>query len=1083
MKPATPSPSDLRPAANVPLGRFWPLALAVSALALVSMGLIAWSHLGWRGLQERAHAFDTLLAQVQKQARRSVWLLEHGAQTQGAHTTQDIQASLSDARAAALMLQSMATPQMLPSAMTLINKLDQVQREAKLPQSRGDVPLADSPVHQTVDEVDMVGAQIAEQWARELTQATRAQRELDRLNVALVGGLSLVLLLLMARSHRHRAQALLELNNREAQLRAFADALPDLAFRVDAQGCYLDIYGTNLQLLGRPPHELIGRQIQEFFEPDMAEGFMTVLQRALHSRTAQSAAFTLPGTGHERQHFDSRCAPVGDSDEVVWMVWDISSRRRTERGLRRKTRMYDFLSHVNQAIVRSEDQGTLLQRVCEVAIDHGQFRKAWVALYDDPMHPQRLHCAASAGEGAPKSPSLDFALLPQENEANALDWALRYGHTLRTRDLSKVGQRPAWADEAIAAGTPGCVVLPLSRDLTLVGHLILLGLRVNDQDADELGLFEDLSSDLSFALTNLHREALRDEAEERIRLHAAALESTQDGMMVLGRNRNMVSINPAFTALTGYEEHEVVGRTPEFLLPDRADDVLADMRSEMLAQGSWQGEVWFRRKTGELFMTKLSVSAVKSLRGRPTHFVGVFTDITQIKQTEERLAKMAHFDTLTELPNRVMIHQRLAHAINLAQRHHTLVGVVFIDLDNFKMVNDGLGHAAGDSLLKQVAMRLRARVRQEDTLGRLGGDEFILVLEHLRHPQQAAQVATAILETLNQPFTLDGGQQVYVRASIGISLFPTDGQDASELVRNSDAAMYESKRRGRNSFSFYTEAFTSDATTRLQLETRLRRAVEHDEFVLHYQPMVSLSTRQVVAVEALVRLKPPSGTNDAYLPPVSPSQFIPVMEDTGMIVALSEWVLQEACRQGRAWLDAGIDFGRIAVNLSPSEIRRGGVVERVSRILSRTGLPPDRLEIEITESGLMESDMGAEHFLQMLHALGVFLSIDDFGTGYSSLAYLKRFPVHQLKIDRSFVQDLPGNDSDAQLVSTMISMAHGLHLKVVAEGVEMPDQEALLARQGCDFVQGYLYSRPVPPEQIEALIGQPHASTLATTAR
>ncbi|MBI2732604.1 MAG: EAL domain-containing protein [Aquabacterium sp.] len=701
-------------------------------------------------------------------------------------------------------------------------------------------------------------------------------------------------------------------------------------------------------------------------------------------------------------------------------------------------------------------------------MDHGQFRKAWVALFDED-DPQHLACVAVAGDDAPRGAHLSFDLLPQEAEDATLDMALRHGRTFRTRDLAQCGPRPAWTDEAVAAGIPGCVVVPLHRDNLLVGHLILLGKRVDDQDADELSLFEDLSGDLSFALHNLHREALRDEAEERIRLHAAALESTQDGMMVLSRNRMLVSINPAFTALTGYDEAEVVGRSPEFLLPDRPDETLADMRGEMIGSGYWQGEVWFRRKSGELFMTKLSVSAVKSARGRPTHFVGVFTDITQLKQTEERLARMAHFDPLTELPNRVMIHQRLAHAVNLAQRHHTLVGVIFIDLDNFKTVNDGLGHAAGDSLLKQVAQRLRQRVRQEDTLGRLGGDEFILVLEHLRHPQQAAHVATAILETLNQPFTLDGGQQVYVRASIGISLFPADGQDASELVRNADAAMYESKRRGRNSFSFYTESFTSDATSRLQLETRLRRAVEHGEFVLHFQPMISLATRKVTAVEALVRLRTPT-ESDVCLPSISPNQFIPVMEETGMIVALSEWVLQEACRQGKAWLDAGLDFGRIAVNLSPSEIRRGGVVERLSRILNRTGLPPDRLEIEITESGLMESGMGAEQFLQMLHALGVFLSIDDFGTGYSSLAYLKRFPVHQLKIDRSFVQDLPGNDSDAQLVGTMISMAHGLRMNVVAEGVEMPDQEAFLASRGCDVVQGYLYSRPVPAVQIEHLL-------------
>ncbi|MBI5927354.1 MAG: EAL domain-containing protein [Aquabacterium sp.] len=1048
------------------LGRFGPIAVSVAAVAAVSMGLIAWSHMGWHKLQQRAHVFDTLLSEAQFQTRQSQWLAEQRVLGQADISDVMVDQPAAKAQSTVRQLHDLAPPALDPALQHLLSKIDQT-RQALTKRLRTPASLDAAGLQHMLTEVDEATRIAAQSWATELDKETQAQHRLDKINMGLVGGMTLLLLTLMARAHRQREQATDALKAREAQLRAFAEVLPDLAFRMDAHGHYLDIYGSNLPLLGRPREAMLGLNLKDFFPADMSARFMGVLQQALQSRVSQSLTFSIP-VNRERKHFDSRCAPIGDTNEVVWMIWDITSRRQIEHRLRRKTRMYDFLSHVNQTIVRSEDVDTLLEKVCEVAVDHGQFRKAWVAMFDEDDR-RHLSCVALAGDAAPAEASLSFDLLPSETTDATLDMALRHGRTFRTRDLGQCAMRPAWTDEAIAAGIPGCVIVPLHRDNLLVGHLILLGKRVDDHDTDELSLFEDLSSDLSFALHNLHREALRDEAEERIRLHAAALESTQDGMMVLGRNRMVVSINPAFTALTGYDELEVVGKSPEFLLPDRPDETLADMRAEMIGSGYWQGEVWFRRKTGELFMTKLSVSAVKSNRGRPTHFVGVFTDITQIKQTEERLAKMAHFDPLTELPNRVMIHQRLAHAVNLAQRHHTLVGVIFIDLDNFKTVNDGLGHAAGDSLLKQVAQRLRQRVRQEDTLGRLGGDEFILVLEHLRHPQQAAHVATAILDTLNQPFTLDGGQQVYVRASIGISLFPADGQDAPELVRNADAAMYESKRRGRNSFSFYTEAFTSDATSRLQLETRLRRAVEHGEFVLHYQPMINLETRRVTAVEALVRLKAPT-ESDVCLPSVSPNQFIPVMEETGMIVALSEWVLQEACRQGKAWLDAGLDFGRIAVNLSPSEIRRGGVVERLSRILNRTGLPPDRLEIEITESGLMESGMGAEQFLQMLHALGVFLSIDDFGTGYSSLAYLKRFPVHQLKIDRSFVQDLPGNDSDAQLVGTMISMAHGLRMNVVAEGVEMPDQEAFLASRGCDVVQGYLYSRPVPAVQIEHML-------------
>jgi diguanylate cyclase (GGDEF)-like protein/PAS domain S-box-containing protein len=1061
------------------MGRLVPVVVSVAMMAALSIGLIAWSHIGWSRLQERAHVFDTLLTEVRFQMHQGQWMAEQRALGQPDVSQTQIGQSADKAAATVMQLQEEAPPALDEPLLTLRTHLDEA-RGALLRRVQQPPGVSADVLRSAIGQVDTAANRAAKAWADELARESRDQHRLDRINMALVAGLTVLLLTLMARAHRQGERAMQGLRNREAQMRAFAEALPDVAFRMDAEGHCLDIFGSNLTLLGRPPQSMIGMGLNDFFPHDMAARFYAVLRLALQSHSTQSMAFAVPVNG-ERRHFDSRCAPIGDSGEAVWMIWDITSRRHTEHRLRRKTRMYDFLSHVNQAIVRSERQTALLSKVCEVAIDHGQFRKAWVVQVN-PLVPGRLDCVAIAGDPHPPEAALSFALLPEEVPDAALDMALRHGRTFRTANMGRLNGTPAWAELAVAAGLPGCVVLPLRREAHLMGHLILLGKRVDDQDPEELALFEDLSSDLSFALYNLHRETLQDEAEQRIRLHAAALESTQDGMMVFSRHRVLVSINPAFTTLTGYDEGEVIGRTPEFLLPERPEETLADMRGEMVASGYWQGEVWFRRKTGELFMTKLSVSAVKSATGQPTHFVGMFTDITQLKQTEERLARMAHYDTLTELPNRLMIHQRLAHAVNLANRHRTLVGIVFIDLDNFKTVNDGLGHAAGDSLLKQVAHRLRERVRQEDTLGRLGGDEFILILEHLRHPQQAAHVATAILDTLNQPFTLDGGQQVYVRASIGISLYPTDGEDASELVRNADAAMYESKRRGRNNFNFYTEAFTSDATSRLQLETRLRRAVEHGEFVLHYQPMVRLSDRRITAVEALVRLKAPGGA-DAVLPSVNPTQFIPVMEETGMIVALSEWVLSEACRQGKAWLDAGLDFGRVAVNLSPSEIRRGGVVERLSRILNETGLPADRLEVEITETGLMESGTGAEQFLQMLHALGVMLSIDDFGTGYSSLAYLKRFPVHQLKIDRSFVQDLPGNDSDTQLVDTMIAMAHGLRMNVVAEGVEMPDQEAFLSSRGCDIVQGYLYSRPLPAAQIEHLLQEQGESKKSTIVR
>ncbi|MGE5451793.1 MAG: EAL domain-containing protein [Acidobacteriota bacterium] len=1053
--------------AHIPaLGRLGPLAVAVSALAALSMGLLAWSHHGWAALQERAHAADTLLTTTRYESRQAVWLTEQKLQGRKDISESNAQASMQAAIKAERQWAQTAAPEMRPALDKLGAALGHLaylqEQRLRRPGQIDSVRLMAAQ-----DQVEQAVQAAATQWAQQLDRVTEDQHQLVLVNVGLVGGLSLVLLVLMARAYRQREQSAQALVAREAQLEAFAQALPDLAFMLDRDGRYISIFGNNLALLGRNPADLIGRPLSEFFSKDKSALFMRVLRHTLDTRETQQLAYPVRIMGGVR-HFDSRCAPVGDTDQVVWMIWDVTQRRRAEQRLMHMTRLYDFLSQVNHAIVRSSDEQSLMDRICSAALAHGRFKKAAVVTFEEGDEEGALHLVCRAEASVPGLPSLSssFDLLAQRDANAPIDIALRDGRIFHSGDISLIDQRPAWASTALECGLAGCATIPLKRDGHLMGHLILLDTSLNAQDTDERALMEDLASDLSFALTNLHRETVHTQTEERIRLHAAALESTQDGMVVFNRDQLVVSVNPAFTAITGYLDHEVLGYSAEFLLPDGAQDTLSEISNQMVDGGNWQGEVWCQRKNGELFMTKLSVSAVRNRRGRPSHFVGVFTDITQLKQTEERLAKMAHFDLLTELPNRALIMERLSHAINLAARHHTLVGVVFIDLDNFKTVNDGLGHAAGDQLLQQVSQRLQQRVRQEDTLGRLGGDEFVLVLEHLRHPQQAAHVAQSILDTLNEPFVLEGGQPVYVRASIGISLYPADGETAMELIRDADAAMYESKRRGRNSFSFYTSSFTSDATTRLQLETRLRRAVEHGEFVLHYQPMVRMTDRRIVAVEALVRLKN-GGDQDLALPAIGPSEFIPVMEETGMIVPLSDWVLQEACRQGKAWLDAGLDFGRLAINLSPSEIRRGGVVERVSRILNRTGLPAHRLELEITESGLMESDVGAEQFLHMLHGLGVSLSIDDFGTGYSSLAYLKRFPVHQLKIDRSFVQDLPSNDSDAQLVSTMITMAQGLRMNVVAEGVEMPDQEAFLASRGCDVIQGYLVSRPLPANQME----------------
>ncbi len=1075
--------SALKPRPSSPFaasGKGWLgfAATGVLILAASSLGLMTWSHLGWEALQTRGQRVDQLLSNVQIQARQNQVNAERRLSGEADISPQVIEQQCLKVAEAIRELRTLVPASMQDNMKALEDKatLTRLTQAALLDiPARGHV----EDLHMALANFEYAATQVQQQWSAAFDAQVRAQRHWDQAGMLAVGSLTVLLMFIITRTRRKHKLTVAALRTREAQLRAFADALPDLAFHFDAQGRYLDIYGNNLKLLGRPPEELIGRALTDVFPESMAKQLLDTLSKTLQTHEPQTMSLAIPMHG-QMCYFETRCAAVPDTNEVVWMAWDDSSRREIERRLRHKTRMYDFVSQASQVVARSASPEHLFRHICDVAVNHGRFDHAWVALIDtgpQEGHKPQWRGQASASKGTPLPASLDFYLPEVSAHSDGLSVGLFQGQIFRTRGLPCTEQSPQWIQAAVTAGTKGCVVIPLRRDNALVGHLFLLGRRVSDDDPEELSLFEALSLDLSFALSNLHHKAIHAQDQERMRLHAAALESAHEGMIVLDSNQHLVSINRAFTKLTGYTEADVLGHRPEFLLSQHSQETITRVVAQLRRYGEWEDEVSFQCKDGHTLMIKLSISAVRSSDGQATHFVGMFTDITTLKETEARLARMAHFDQLTELPNRVMLHERLQHAIDLAQRHQTQLGIVFIDLDNFKTVNDGLGHAAGDSLLRQVAKRLRQRVRQEDTLGRLSGDEFLLVLEQLNQPQQAAQVASAILETLNQPFTLDGGQQVYVRASIGISMFPNDGETASELIRNADAAMYESKRNGRNSFHFYTEAFTALATNRLKLETRLRQAIAKGGFELHYQPILDLHSRHIVAIEALVRLLPALDEDGHALPPMSPAQFIPVMEETGMITALGEWVVRAACQQGKAWLDEGLDFGRIAINLSPAEIRRGGVVARLARVLQDTGLAPDRLEIEITESGLMESGVGAERFLQALHELGVYLSIDDFGTGYSSLAYLKRFPVHQLKIDRSFVQDLPGNDSDCQLVGTMITMAHGLHMKVVAEGVEMSDQEAFLASRGCDRVQGYLYSRPMPAQQIASLLGNTHTGT------
>ncbi len=574
---------------------------------------------------------------------------------------------------------------------------------------------------------------------------------------------------------------------------------------------------------------------------------------------------------------------------------------------------------------------------------------------------------------------------------------------------------------------------------------------------DEIALIETMAWLAGIAME-------REQTGRNLRLAAAVFESTAEGVVITDIDGCIVEVNRAFTEITGYGRDEVLGKNPRLWKSGRHDESFyRDMYRALKDTGRWQGEIWNRRKDGEVFPEWAVISCVLNEQQQPTHYVAVFSDISSIKKTEAELVHLAHYDALTRLPNRLLFNARLEHGLKHAERYKQSLAVIFLDLDRFKNINDSLGHPLGDDLLRQVADLLQGAVRQEDTVARISGDEFVLLMEHIDGPHNAAVLAKKLMLALEESFVL-GPQSVRITASMGISIFPRDGKDVAALMRNADAAMYRAKGKGRNTYQFYTEKLTSNAFEQVAMENDLWIAMEQDEFYLLYQPQMDLGNGRIIGVEALIRWNHPT------LGIVSPAWFIPVAEECGLIHSIGEWVLNTACAQGRQWLEQGLDFGRIAVNVSGQQLRRGGLVGVVKIALERSGLAAERLELEVTENFIMQGAEQAVAELSALRKLGVTLAIDDFGTGYSSLSYLKKLPIHKLKIDQSFVRDIPQDTNDMAISNAVIALGKNLSLTVIAEGVETEEQAEFFRQADCNEVQGYLYSRPVSAAEVEKLL-------------
>ena len=584
------------------------------------------------------------------------------------------------------------------------------------------------------------------------------------------------------------------------------------------------------------------------------------------------------------------------------------------------------------------------------------------------------------------------------------------------------------------------------------GHKVPIELRLvlvwdeNDGFEGILGVGRDISQQ--------HR------AEKDLRIAATVFEHSTSAILITDPAGYIVQANEAFSRVSGYAVAQVLDQLPSMLTVDAQQRAhLTYVLKQLHVNGTWEGEVWLKRLNGEHYPAWVGITAVLDDEGDLASYVCFFSDISERKASEQRIHRLAYYDALTHLPNRTLFQDRLHTALQQAERNKSWVVLMFLDLDRFKPINDSLGHAAGDRMLKDMAIRLLACVGDDDTVARMGGDEFTLLLQPRATRQlalnRAISVAEQILASLVKPFVLES-REFFVTASIGIALSPQDGNELSQLMKNADTAMYHAKERGKNNFQFYQADMNASALERLELESDLRHALEQQEFILFYQPQFSGDGKRLTGVEALLRW------NHSRRGLVPPGDFIPVLEELGLVVEVGDWVLAEACRQLKLWHQAKVRVPKVSVNISARQFSDGQLGTRIATILKETGLSPACLELELTESILMREVSEALHILASLKNLGLSIAVDDFGTGYSSLNYLKQFPIDVLKIDRTFVDGLPSGEQDAQIARAIIAMAHSLNLAVIAEGVETQEQLDFLREHGCDEVQGYLFGRPMP---------------------
>ena len=856
----------------------------------------------------------------------------------------------------------------------------------------------------------------------------------------------------MAINHSRAAAAL---QASEARYRLLFEYAPNGIVIADPESYYLDVNAEMCRMLGYTRDEFIGLHAADIVVETETQHIEPALQ-AIKTTNNYYREWQFRRKDGSTFAADVVATKMPDGN-LLWIVRDITERKLAEAKVLRLTQLYAALSQCNQAIVRCTSEADLLTQICRNAVKFGGMKMAWIGTLDAAT--KLIKPVASFGTDTEYLNGIEISIdIHRPTGRGPAGTAFRTNQPYWCQDLQQDPATSAWHERGAKFGWGSLAVLPLHRNGAAVGCLVVYSETINAFDQPAQDLLVEMAMDISFALDRFANEAERKQEQAQLRKLSQAVEQSPNVIIITDLDANIEYVNTSFVTTTGYSLEDVIGKNPRLLQSGKTPRTTYDIMWSCLTNGeSWQGELFNRRKDGREYIESVYVSPMREATGQITHYLGIKEDVTERKHAEERIQYLANFDALTGLPNRAQLVDHLTYALSHAKRSNGYLAIMFIDLDRFKDINDTLGHSIGDAFLVEVARRLQVTLREEDTASRLGGDEFILMLPGC-DAEGAAHVVQKILHIISEPYKIEQYDLV-VTASIGIALYPYDGVDLETLSKNADTAMYRVKKDGRNGYCFFTTEMQARATRNLRLVNALRFALERNQFQLHYQPQISTKDGGMIGVEALLRWRHPE------LGEISPTEFISVAEDSGLILTIGEWVLRTAVQQLKRWIDSGHPPMVMAVNLSAVQFRHPSLPDLVTQILNETGLAPQYLELELTESVAMHDPQAAIEVMNNLHERGIRMSIDDFGTGYSSLSYLKKFKVYKLKIDQSFVHDIGTDREDKAIVTAIISLAKSLSLQTIAEGVETEEQLVFLREQGCDEVQGYYYSRPLAAEQ------------------